>query len=130
MRAETEGFMKPRTVTSLLLASTLLIVFASLPGCSSKDSSTNPMPVTEPFESGDMPNGRSFQRTFSNAGSFSYRCRFHPGMAGVVNVSTGTVDSLLVTITNNAFSPTPAAINPGGYVRWINNGSTHSVTRP
>ena len=122
--------MKLRTVTSLLLASTLLIVSAALPGCSSKDSSTNPTQVAEPFETGDMPTGRSFQRTFANAGSFSYRCRFHAGMAGVVNVSTGTVDSMLVTITNNAFNPTPAAINPGGHVRWINNGSTHSVTRP
>ena len=51
-------------------------------------------------------------------------------MNGVVNVSAGTVDSLLVVITNNAFTPSPATINPGGYVRCINNGSTHSVTRP
>ena len=121
--------MKPRTFKSLLLASTLLSLLI-LPGCSSKDSNTPTGTVAEPFESGDMPNGRNFQRTFATAGSFSYRCRFHAGMTGSVHVATGHTDSVVVTITNNLFTPSTALVNPGGYVRWINQGSTHSVTRP
>jgi plastocyanin len=113
----------------MLLAFTVLSLLMILPGCS-KDSSSPTATVTEPFESGDMPNGRSFQRTFATAGSFSYRCRFHQGMTGSVHVATGHTDSAVVTITNNAFNPSPALVNPGGYVRWLNQGSTHSVTRP
>ena len=124
--------MKPRSVTSLLMASTLLSLLVLVPGCS-KDSSTPTAPVTEPFESGDMPSGRSFQRTFNTAGSFSYRCRFHP-MSATVQVAAGGQDSAHIHIQGNAFHPPIAGglpIKPGGYVRWVNgDGVTHSVTRP
>lgn len=124
--------MKPRSVTSLLMASTLLSLLMIVPGCS-KDSSAPTAPVAEPFESGDMPGGRSFQRTFSNAGSFSYRCRFHP-MSATVAVAVGGSDSAHIHIQGNAFHPPIAGglpIKPGGYVRWVNgDGVTHSVTRP
>lgn len=124
--------MKPRSVTSLLMASTLLSLLMVLPGCSSNDKGTNPV-VTEPFESGDMPGGRSFQRTFNNVGSFGYRCRFHP-MSATVTVAAGGADSAHIHIQGNAFHPPIAGalpIKPGGYVRWVNgDGVTHSVTRP
>jgi plastocyanin len=103
-----------------------------LPGCSSKDKGTNVTQTTEPFESGDLSSSGPtsiFVRTFGTAGSFSYHCRFHSSMTGVVNVATGGADSFIVAITNNAFAAA-SPIKPGGYVKWVNGGSTHSVTRP
>jgi plastocyanin len=126
--------MKSRTVVSLLFAFTLLFLFALLPGCGSKDSNPAPTaPVAEPFESGDLLTGTTFVRTFANAGSFSYRCRFHNGMSGTVTVATGGADSARIEITSNAFGAPVAGslpIKPGGYVRWLNLHITHSVTRP
>lgn len=125
--------MKPRSVTSLLMASTLLSLLMIVPGCS-KDSSAPTGPVAEPFDSGDMENLQSFQRTFANAGSFSYRCRRHQNMTGTVTVATGGADSAHIHISGNQFHPPIAGglpIRPGGYVRWVNgDGVLHTVTRP
>src|SRR5215831_613712 len=38
------------------------------------------------FSSGNIAPGASFSRTFSTAGSFTYKCTIHPNMVGTVNV--------------------------------------------
>jgi plastocyanin len=38
------------------------------------------------FDSGTIASGESWRHTFTNAGTFSYACTFHPAMKGVVNV--------------------------------------------
>jgi len=38
------------------------------------------------FDSGSISPGGGFSFRFQNAGSFNYRCTFHPGMVGVVQV--------------------------------------------
>ena len=121
--------MKRRTVVSTLLVPALLALSGLLPGCGSKDKGTNVTQTTEPLESGNLGNGAVFVHTFSTAGSFSYRCRIHSVMTGVVNVAASGVDSPNVSITNNAFGAAPT-VKTGSYVKWVNNGSTHTVTRP
>ncbi|MBI3859455.1 MAG: plastocyanin [Thaumarchaeota archaeon] len=39
------------------------------------------------FDSGNMVSGDSFSHTFSQAGTFSYVCTYHPWMKGNVTVS-------------------------------------------
>lgn len=38
------------------------------------------------FDSGSIPAGGAFSFRFQNTGSFNYRCTFHPGMVGVIQV--------------------------------------------
>ena len=38
------------------------------------------------WDSGSIAPGASFSRTFPAAGSFPYKCTFHPGMVGTVTV--------------------------------------------
>ncbi|HUK64232.1 MAG TPA: hypothetical protein VLV15_12890, partial [Dongiaceae bacterium] len=79
-----------------------------------------------------IPGGGVFQHTFANAGSYGYHCTIHGTvMAGTVNVSAGSAnDSVLVTIGSggNNYSPATVDVKPGGHVRWINVGVTHTVT--
>jgi len=93
-------------------------------------------PVAEPFESGNLSNTGPtgiFVHTFNTAGSFSYRCRIHPSMTGVVSVAAAGSDSVIVPISDFAFgAPTTGSfpVKTTGYVKWDNNGTTHTVTRP
>jgi len=41
------------------------------------------------FDSGIMPPGASYERTFNQVGTFDYLCTLHAGMVGVVEVETG-----------------------------------------
>jgi plastocyanin len=38
------------------------------------------------WDSGPIPPGANFSRTFATAGSFPYHCAIHPGMVGTVTV--------------------------------------------
>ena len=38
------------------------------------------------FNSGSIAPGRSYTATFPTAGTFTYKCSFHPGMTGTVTV--------------------------------------------
>jgi len=38
------------------------------------------------WDSGSIPPGGNFSKTFSTAGTFPYHCAFHPGMVGTVTV--------------------------------------------
>jgi len=40
------------------------------------------------FNSGNLPNGSSYQFTFSNAGSFPYYCDIHQSMTATVTVNS------------------------------------------
>ena len=107
-----------------------LVALSALAGCGSKDKGTNPMPTTEPFESGDLSNSAGFTHTFNTAGSFSYHCRHH-NMSGVINVTAGAADSAFVQLGDNFFNPSTASIKPGARVRWKNGGAmVHTVSRP
>lgn len=128
--------MQRKSLLSLVTVLILLALPGLMAGCASKDKGTNPMPTTEPFESGDLSsNGpATFVHVFGTAGSFSYRCRRHSQMTATVSVATGGQDSALVPIANFAFgAPTAGGlpIKPGGYVRWVSVVTTlHTVTRP
>lgn len=41
---------------------------------------------TNLFDSGDVMGGKTFSYTFSDAGTFSYYCKYHSGMNGTVIV--------------------------------------------
>ena len=131
--------MKPVRPVLLLLAAVTLVALAAIASCS-KSNSYNP---TSPgggggggggaeLNSGNIPGGGVFQHTFASAGSFPYHCAIHGNaMAGTVNVNASSAnDSVLVTIGSggNNYSPATTDVKPGGHVRWINVGVTHTVT--
>ncbi|HYM80311.1 MAG TPA: hypothetical protein VEY91_02740 [Candidatus Limnocylindria bacterium] len=119
----------------MFAAAALLLTLALFAGCSDDTSPTNPPAgSTLTFNSGAMPNGRSFQMTFPTAGTAPYVCGIHPGtMFGnsVTVAATATLDSVVVTIVSLStpgFSPSAVTIKPNGYVRWVNaDAMTHSV---
>ena len=39
------------------------------------------------WDSGNLPAGQAFERRFDTAGSYPYLCRYHPGMAGMIEVT-------------------------------------------
>lgn len=82
------------------------------------------------LNSGTISPGGTYVHTFANAGTYNYRCTIHGGMTGQVVVGGGGSPpmSVGVTIVDNAFNPTPAAVATGGTVTWTNNGSNHTVT--
>jgi plastocyanin len=114
-----------------LITLTLVATAALVASCS--DNTTSPVGGggAKELDSGTLPTGASYQHTFPNPGTFNYSCTIHgPGMAGQVIVVGGSPDSALVTITDNVYTPNLATVKPGGHVRWINNGSPHTVTSP
>jgi len=42
--------------------------------------------TADAFSSGDIGSGKSWQYTFSNAGTYAYACTYHPGMNGTITV--------------------------------------------
>jgi plastocyanin len=123
-------FRQNRLVIPVAVALLALAVVAGI-GCS-KSSPTQPGGGgggTEPFNSGNFSSG-SFVHTFNTAGDFAYHCQIHgTAMSGSVHVGTGFADSAVANIQNNFYTPNPVNVNPGGYVRWVANGTAHSVTR-
>lgn len=131
------AFRHSASRTALVALFALGVVFGA--GCSSKDNTTAPAPVTGPSFNFTFPTaGQSVQFTFPAAGSFGYRCAAHPSMTGTVVVSTAaTTDSALVEVgysNTNTFNPASVTILPGGRVRWqrqpANITAIHTVTRP
>jgi len=128
--------MKPVRPVFVLLAAVTIVALVAIASCS-KSNSSNP---TSPgggggggleLNSGNIPGGGGFAHTFANAGSFGYHCAIHGNaMAGTVNVSAGSSnDSMLVTIGPGlTYTPATTDVKPGGQVRWINTGVTHTVT--
>lgn len=113
-------------------------------GCSKK-SSNAPAAITGPTFSFTFPAGGTLSsvgtvhtQTFSEAGTFNYRCIPHEsgGMTGTVVVDAGSsVDSVFVQVGSGAgfsFTPQTATIKVGGSIRWANVSAmtNHTVTRP
>ena len=109
----------------------LLIAAAALVGsCSDKTTNRINNPPAE-LDSGNMPTGRSYSHTFASAGTYNYFCAIHGAatMSGSVTVGGTTPDSVLVTIgPGNSYNPASTSVKVMGTVRWINTGSTHTVT--
>ncbi|MGH7463441.1 MAG: hypothetical protein ACREMA_20730, partial [Longimicrobiales bacterium] len=85
------------------------------------------------FDTDDIEElGGEAELVFDVAGDFSYFCRHHPEMTGVVHVVPGGPDPMTVTIIPGppmAFSPAEVTVGVGGTVTWINNtNSHHTVT--
>ncbi|MBI4334412.1 MAG: cupredoxin domain-containing protein [Chloroflexi bacterium] len=106
------------------------------------------------FDSGLIGNGQSYSRTFTQAGSFTYRCGPHPTMTGVVMVQGWTATptppppptpsptptppaqnpvtppgDVIVNISGFAFNPPTVTIAAGATVAWQNlDPASHSVT--
>ena len=123
--------MQRSFVYSLML---ILVLLSGLTaGCSKSDKGTNPMPTTEPFDSGNLASNAAstFVHVFNTAGSYGYRCKIHSSMTGTINVTANAADSAVIDIGNTFFSPASASIKPTGYARWISLTTTvHTVTRP
>ena len=126
--------MRFRSIVSLLLVPAILAPCALISGCSkSSNKATNPVTVTEPFESGDLSNSGPtsiFVHMFSTAGSFSYRCRRHGSMTGTIVVAAAGADTVFLQISDFAFQAPSSAVKTGGWVKWTNTGTLHTVTRP
>ena len=122
-----------RTTSQLFwLTAILSLCLIMFPGCGGDDS-TNPGSgmTTRLFDSGNVPNGSTFQFAFADSGMVPYHCEIHPIMRGTVTIASGQADSAIVQIVNptaNGFSPKNVSIRPGGFVRWVNASVTHTVT--
>ena len=117
-----------RIITScLIVASIATLALVTSCGDDGTPTGGGGLPTRE-LDSGNIPPGGVFVHTFNTAGTFNYHCELHSPMPGQVIVVNGAADSALVTINNNNFTPNPVSVKPTGSVRWINNGSTHTVT--
>jgi len=124
----------------LALALAALVVSALVVGCS-KSGGTAPSnpPVSGPtFDFTFTSAAESHQFTFTDVGTWGYRCIVHGslGMTGTVIVDPASTDSSLsVTVGSppNMFSPASVTIKPGGKVTWVLAAGAplnHTVTRP
>jgi plastocyanin len=115
-----------------LLAAFAVVAVLFAGACSKSDKSTNPAPGGA--KELDSPNiaggGTTFSHTFpATLTSYPYHCKIHSGMHGSVMVSSGGPANAAVTISGNAFSPSPVTVGPSGTVTWTNNDATnHTVT--
>jgi len=116
----------PRPVAAAL-ALAMIAAAAVMSSCTSESTLT---PPAKELDSGTIPNGGVYVHTFTSAGRYKYHCTIHgTGMAGEVVVAPGAPDSALVTIgPGTTYSPAAVSVDTAGTVRWINTGSSHTVT--
>jgi len=104
-------------------------------GCSSKSSSTQPAPSPAPslevFSSGIFSGSDPvfvYVHTFTHDGTWGYHCLVHgTAMSASVVVGPTFADSPVVQIHNNFFDSLAVHVKNGGYVKWVNVGSSHGV---
>jgi len=126
----------PRFTFALVLGAALA-GSTLLAGCGSDDGGPTGPGSGPTWSTGILgPGGGSAQRTFTEDGSWGYRCGVHPAMTATVNVgpAMSNPESTVVTITSSGgpmrFEPASANVRTGGYVRWINqDGTNHSAVR-
>lgn len=120
-----------------LYAFAIAVIFGC--GGGGSNSTAPPGPGGGPtFDLSFPATGASRSFTFTDAGTWDYKCTPHQGsgMTGTVVVSAGSAnDSALVTVgpsNSLTFSPSSVTIKTGGTVRWVNASSMtiHTVTRP
>ena len=121
------------------LLPTAVVALFAVSSCGSDSNPTNPNPNPNPgtpnptFNSGNLNTSAPtnvFVFTFPDSGSFGYRCTIHTGMNGTVVVSSAGLDSPVVNVTNNVFTPATVNVKTGSYVKWTNTQGVHTVTRP
>ena len=127
--------MPSRPHRAILVAFALLSAAALAASCSKKDS-TSPGPS---FSFTFPQTGTSHEFTFTDVGSWGYRCIPHgsSGMTGTVIVDPASTNDTVNTGVHvgeggNFFVPATVTIKPGGRVRWVNlsTATNHTVTRP
>lgn len=95
------------------------------------------------FDSGTIPSGGTYSHTFTQAGTFSYHCAFHPNMTGTIIVSgtatpppsatpppvSATTQVMLVKDDGDySFAPAALSIKVGTVVTWLNTtGDTLTI---
>jgi plastocyanin len=119
------------------------------------DTHTVTSDVAGQFDSGNLTQNGTFDKTFTAAGRYDYHCNIHPGMKGSITVLTGdgsvptagpsntptmTRTPLPtntpggaavadVAVVDYNYSPATINIQPGTIVRWTNNGdAAHTIT--
>lgn len=99
------------------------------------------------IDSGTLPPGAAYKKTFPNAGTFDFLCIFHPEMQGTIRVIGGNEAPAstpapaatptpapaevanAVSIIDLAFEPATLKVRPGTTVTWTNTGvAPHTVT--
>lgn len=127
--------MKLARIILPVMAAVSLVAVVAIVSCSKSGGDSTPTNpgggATLELNSGNIPAGGVYQHAFATAGAYPYHCAIHgTAMAGQVTVAAASaVDSVLVTIGPGlTYTPASATVKPGGTVRWINAGSTHTVT--
>lgn len=96
------------------------------------------------YDSGIMPPGASYTRTYAEPGTYEYFCALHPDMVGTVLVQgvngepppppappappppAGSGD---VAVIDFDYNPVSLSVGVGSTVTWVNNGAAlHTVT--
>ena len=100
------------------------------------------------FDSGVLASGATYEKTFSDAGTYDFLCLFHSDMRGTIEVvgnapgaapkptvtpapthATPTTDDAIVDIVDLAFEPAEVTVTAGGSVTWTNTGvAPHTAT--
>lgn len=123
------AFLRPAALSASFVA------LAMLASCSSNKDSTAPIVQPGPSFNFTFSGGTSIERTFTEVGTWNYRCTPHnsQGMQGTVTVSAmSTNDSALVQVGPGGllvFDPASVTIKAGGKVRWVAGSPGHTVTR-
>ena len=99
------------------------------------------------IDSGVLAPGATYEKTFSEAGSYAFLCMFHSDMRGTIEVigdaaprvtptpapteapAVPALDAASVDIVDLAFEPASVEVVAGGSVTWTNTGAVpHTAT--
>lgn len=83
-------------------------------------SSTSPAGI---FNSGTLNNNQSFEFTFTQPGTYNYKCNFHGSMTATIVV----LPVVEILVGSNFFSPNFVTVPVGTVVRWIFTEGSHNV---
>lgn len=91
-----------------------------------KDSAPHTATSTSPtgiFNSGTLNNNQSFEFTFTQPGTYNYKCNFHGSMTATIVV----LPVVEILVGSNFFSPDFITVPVGTVVRWTFTGGNHNV---
>ena len=122
-----------RHARSRWLAVVFSLTIASISACSGDDDNPGPgpgVPAGKELDSPTLGAGQVYVDTLATAGVFPYHCEIHTTMRATLTVDASSPNTnLAISITDFAFTPTPATVKPGGIVTWTNSGGApHTVT--
>lgn len=121
------------------LSLSLLLFALMLAGCSGGSytgADPNPDPDPSPssgisFDTGTITAGGSASVTFTEEGSVTYFCSFHPDMQGSITVSSEATNdgNITIAISNFSYGNPNITITPGTKVTWVNKDAvSHTAT--